>query len=210
MVKIIYLLSSFFILTGALAGELQYLTPESIDLSSFTPPTADLVTVLKLQKERTKSDCERASVEAKGFADAFFGPPYGPLSQREAEALVAFQEKLFQEVKYFTKSLKTKYQTPRPYTLSALVTPCVPTENSFSYPSGHAAIAVVSAKTLALLHPNLKSQLLERARVISFDRVLGGVHFPGDVDAGFLLGEMIFERLSSQEKFMKDVKDLKK
>jgi acid phosphatase (class A) len=199
-----------FLAGHSIAGDLVYLKSDSIDVSGFIPVSDDqLKDVLNFQKSRTKEDCERASFEAKGFADSFFGPPYGPLSHAEAKRLVDFQETLFQEVKYFAKILKTQYQVKRPYVASSKVTPCVPPENSFSYPSGHAAISIVAAKTFALLHPEFQDALLLRAKTIAFDRVLGGVHFPDDVETGRKLGELIFQALKSEPAFIEDVRKLK-
>lgn len=194
---------------SSLAGDLSYLQPGSIDVTVLRPEGPSLNVVLTYQNTRTKVECDRASVEARGFADSFFGPPYGPLSEAEADKLIEFQEKLFKEVKYFSKILKNLYQVKRPYVLSSEVTPCIPPENSFSFPSGHAAVAVVAAKSFALLYPERSDELLARAIIIGDDRVLGGVHYPEDVEAGRVLGQMIFNELRNNENFINDLRKLK-
>jgi acid phosphatase (class A) len=212
-----YFLLLLFLSLSSLAQDLVYLSPESVALSVVPAPPlagsledeADLVNVLKLQAVRTDWHCARAAHEAEGFATSFFGEPYGPLTNQEAQRLVAFQEKLFQEVKYFTKILKATYARPRPFERSVYIEPCIKLEKSGSYPSGHAAISYVAARAFAEIYPDKREAFLERAEVIGFDRVLGGVHHPSDIFAGETLGEEIFKALMESEKFRSDLEELR-
>lgn len=207
-----------FISFGALAGELYYLTPESIDLKEIpTPPVpgsqedqVDLQMVLVRQSVRTTEDCKQAAFEAHGFATSFFGAPYGPLSTKEAEKLVEFQERLFDEVNYFSRILKQNYKRERPFDRDSRVTPCIPLHHSNSYPSGHAAIAYVAARTFSMIYPKKEMEFLLRASDIAKGRVIGGVHHPTDVAAGQILGRKIFDALKNNPEFLKDVEELAK
>jgi acid phosphatase (class A) len=55
-----------------------------------------------------------------------------------------------------------------------------------SYPSGHATYGYLMAYLLSDMVPERRAQLLERAREFARQRMLCGVHFPSDIEAGRL------------------------
>ena len=59
---------------------------------------------------------------------------------------------------------------------------------SRSFPSGHAASAFAFATGAAATQPRLALPLRALATVVAYSRVHTGVHFPGDVLVGSLLG----------------------
>jgi len=62
----------------------------------------------------------------------------------------------------------------------------IPTSNSF--PSGHAASAAAFATAASRTAPVLAVPLGGLAALVGFSRVHTGVHYPGDVVLGALLG----------------------
>ncbi len=75
---------------------------------------------------------------------------------------------------------------------------------SFSFPSGHAAIAWAMVVPLSQKEPKLRWFFYALATLISFSRVYLGVHFPLDVIAGgflgWALGLIINQRVFSRKK----------
>lgn len=63
--------------------------------------------------------------------------------------------------------------------------------DSFSFPSGHAAVAFAGAVVLAAHHKKWQWYYFILAALISFSRIYLGRHFPSDVLAGILLGLLI-------------------
>lgn len=59
---------------------------------------------------------------------------------------------------------------------------------STSFPSGHSASAFAFAEGVALTEPALGAVLRVLAASVTYSRVHTGVHFPGDVLAGVLIG----------------------
>jgi undecaprenyl-diphosphatase len=62
---------------------------------------------------------------------------------------------------------------------------------SRSFPSGHSASAFAFATGIAVTQPTTAMPLLALATLVAYSRVHTGVHFPGDVLAGSLLGVSI-------------------
>ncbi len=57
-----------------------------------------------------------------------------------------------------------------------------------SFPSDHATLAGVIAVVAALAWPRWAVVFLPLGVVVGLARVLGGVHYPGDVAAGWAIG----------------------
>ncbi|MFH1400236.1 MAG: phosphatase PAP2 family protein [Nanoarchaeota archaeon] len=62
---------------------------------------------------------------------------------------------------------------------------------SFSFPSGHAAIAFASVPILGRLYPRLRWLFITYASMIALSRIYVGVHYPSDVLAGVVLGLLV-------------------
>jgi undecaprenyl-diphosphatase len=60
----------------------------------------------------------------------------------------------------------------------------------FSFPSGHAAWSIAAAMTGAAMSPALGPVLVTTALLIGASRVRLGVHYPGDVVAGQVIGAL--------------------
>ena len=66
--------------------------------------------------------------------------------------------------------------------------PCLPQEPlpaySYSYPSGHSTFGAMTAILLANMVPEKRAALFARGWQFGESRVIGGVHFPTDVESG--------------------------
>ncbi|MDQ0466511.1 acid phosphatase (class A) [Caulobacter ginsengisoli] len=86
---------------------------------------------------------------------------------------------------------------------------CVPRETwiytNGSYPSGHSLIGWSWGLVLAELVPDRSSQLVARGRDFGDSRVICGVHWQSDVDAGRDLGSALVARLHADPGFMADL-----
>jgi acid phosphatase (class A) len=86
---------------------------------------------------------------------------------------------------------------------------CVPREDwmrtNASYPSGHSMTGWAWALILAELRPDHASPLLVAGREIGQSRVVCGVHFQSDVDAGRELGAAMVARLQDHPEFRADL-----
>ena len=84
--------------------------------------------------------------------------------------------------------IKKQTARPRPYEQYASIKPCLPREDSQSFPSGHSTWYSAASELLADLLPERRERLLAVGFHAGASRVMCGVHFPTDVEAGRRLG----------------------
>ena len=112
----------------------------------------------------------------------------GPLGRRlRAVVAVAVAALLASLAATVIKLLVDRTRPPEVLGMEALV--ALPTTASF--PSGHATTAAAAATALALLVPRWRLLAVSLALLVGASRVLLGVHFVGDVLAGFVLGAAV-------------------
>jgi undecaprenyl-diphosphatase len=88
-------------------------------------------------------------------------------------------------------ALKLAFERDRPPVSEPVPEPLLESPSTFSFPSGHATVSFACATVLALAVPRLRWPLFVLAALIAWSRVYVGVHYPGDVLAGAVLGVAI-------------------
>ena len=86
---------------------------------------------------------------------------------------------------------KYTYGRPRPSRLDKDLTTVVPNPHSPSYPSEHAVAAGAASAVLAYLFPTDAQAILAQADAAGRSRLLAGVQYPSDVQAGLDLGHAV-------------------
>jgi len=170
---------------------------------------ADLDKILAYQSSRTGVDCKRASAAVFISLNTFFGPEFGPLTAEEVDNWSELFERVRLDTDHFVQDGKKRFGRARPYIASAKVKPCVQKEVTRAYPSGHAAVAQVFSLLLSDLDNARKVRFLARADQIAEDRVVAGLHYPTDVEAGKKLGAEVYKKLMAHEGFKKEFEALK-
>lgn len=103
---------------------------------------------------------------------------------------------------------KATYHRPRP-PVGNTAPICVPREawieTDGSYPSGHGLIGWAWASVIAELVPEKASPILARGKAFGDSRVVCGVHFQSDIEAGRYLGSALVTRLHDEPTFMSDL-----
>ncbi|HEY8521078.1 MAG TPA: phosphatase PAP2 family protein [Gammaproteobacteria bacterium] len=103
---------------------------------------------------------------------------------------------------------KDHYRRKRPFLVEEGPVCIVPSEEfaaSGSYPSGHSAVGWLYALVLAQVAPEHAAAILARGRAYGESRVVCGVHYPSDVDAGRLASSVVFAALAGNAEFQADV-----
>jgi hypothetical protein len=99
-------------------------------------------------------------------------------------------------------SLKRRFNRPRPTQFCPTLYPPVPVPGHASYPAGHAVIANLTAHVLMevtadpITHKSPYEQpLLKLAEEIGRNRVIAGLHFKSDIEAGAEVGRLTHQFL---------------
>ena len=100
-------------------------------------------------------------------------------------------------------NLKNTYKRPRPDEVAIMFDINwtgdgiqMTTDDTYSYPSGHACQAYYIALKLSPIFPSLKEHFLEVANMVAQSRIDRGVHFLSDIEAGKLLAYKLHKELS--------------
>jgi acid phosphatase (class A) len=212
-----------FIATGATGAAAQslhtqtatYLDVHQVDLSKLLPPPpaaesargqVDMATVLEVQRTRTTEQVERARADVKKsvfrFADVL-GPAFNQANLPKTAALF---DAANHDASMIAKSGKDFFSRARPYIANPDVHPSVPLnpkDGYDSYPSGHATFGYMTAILLAQMVPEKRDAIFVRGREYGENRVVDGVHYPSDVEAGRIDGTLVAEALMADPEFQK-------
>ena len=102
---------------------------------------------------------------------------------------------------------KAQYRRERPF-VGNFQPICVDRDNELasspSFPSGHATLGWTLGLILAELAPDRATEVLARARAYGESRVVCGVHFVSDIEAGRLTGSSVVAAEHGQPAFLDD------
>lgn len=87
------------------------------------------------------------------------------------------------------KILKVKIKRRRPFITIESINKIIPPPDEFSFPSGHSAAAAVFCYCTFFHFPAFVGYIMLGWMVlVGFSRVYNGVHYPGDVLMGYIMG----------------------
>lgn len=108
------------------------------------------------------------------------------------------------------KAPKADFARKRPFLSDDKAPVCVAKDDWLvhqgSYPSGHAAIGWAWALILSELAPDRAAEITRRGLQFGESRVVCGVHYPSDVEAGRTVGAALVARLHGDPAFMADLR----
>ena len=203
---------------GSASGYLGANVPDS---SVFIPPPppvgspADTVDVSTFDNTRRLQGSPRWSlatsdaVQSPAAMLADFQCAVGaPLSAATAPRLNHLLTRLARDAGSIVNKAKDKYQRPRPFTRRPGPI-CVDNRDdiakSWSYPSGHSTGGWSTALVLAELAPDRAAQILARGRAYGESRVVCGVHYVSDIEAGRSNAAGLVAALHADPAFRADV-----
>jgi acid phosphatase (class A) len=193
-----------------------YVITGGLDLTLFLPPPPlqasdqtrrEIEEILRFQSTRTKSMVAAAQADqelsAFRFADVL-GPQF---NKTNLPSSATFFTRVVNTAATVVEPAKSIWNRPRPYDFDSRVRPCVSKPTNSSYPSGHATVAYVLAIVLAQIVPEKSAALFARAQEFAVNRVVGGVHYRSDIEAGRICGTLLAAALFNQPGFIADLSE---
>jgi acid phosphatase (class A) len=191
-----------------------YFDPANFDYKTLlgNPPAAgspeeqqEIAVLLQKQATRTPDDVARIKVEAHPDIHFFLNVLGSWFVLDHLPATAKLLQNVDKEEHPIVDAAKKFWKRPRPPFQDERIHPAVEIPSNASYPSGHSTFGNLNAMVLAELAPDLKDKILARGQQIGEDRLLGGVHFPSDVKAGYTLAAALFAKLMADPAFQTDL-----
>jgi acid phosphatase (class A) len=133
-----------------------------------------------------------------------------PISEETTPHLNMLLRRVRMDASRANDRAKNHYKRLRPFMVSNEA-PCSLDESSpNSYPSGHASIGWAWALALAEIVPDRSDRILQRGLEFGTSRMVCGVHYRSDVEAGRLVGAATVSRLHRDSIFVSQLELAKK
>jgi acid phosphatase (class A) len=197
------------------ADPVPYLTATQLDLIPYLPPPTLAGTeadrreqqfVIAVQAQATKERVAQAERDGDESVFAMFALQLGPMFNADAlpRATEMF-ERMGATEDEVVDPVKKHYGRVRPYMADpAEIKPLIRASRSGSYPSGHTTRVTMTAAILAGMLPEKAATIWARAEDYAASRVVGGMHYPQDLDGGRRAGTAITATLMADSEFLAD------
>jgi acid phosphatase (class A) len=185
-----------------------YLAPPPADDSDQTK--AEINELLDLQKNRTPDMEKAAQADQEEVVFRFADVLGADFATEKLPLTTAFFAKVHKAEGDNVDPAKDVWGRPRPFLKDSRIQPCVKLSKSGSYPSGHATTGTLFGIFLARMIPEKKAELFARAQIFAHNRMVGGVHYRSDIEAGRIAGTLIAAELWRKAGFRKEFEEAKK
>lgn len=199
---------------SARAEEPVYIRSGQVDLAKVLAPAPlpdsrttqdDFRILFELQASRTPAQVEQAKTDVLRVLSGFSGAVGTDLSKTAAPVANEVIDRAWKQAYVLVIEAKKHWARERPYLVNAKIQLVLPAENTPSYPSGHATYGTLMAILLANMVPEKATAIFERGWEMGFDRLIGGVHYPSDVDAGRISASVLGAELLRSPVFQADL-----
>ena len=73
-----------------------------------------------------------------------------------------------------------------------------------NYPSGHSTVGTLMGIELSSMLPEKRAEIMARAWEYARNRVVGGIHYPSDIEMGRISGTVIAQTISTHPDFSQE------
>jgi acid phosphatase (class A) len=192
-------------------------TPErnpavQVDPSVFIPPPPQADGALELAEraivrgpwtaERRQQALEDNQIDPFAAFDNVLGPNF---TGANFPATAAVLDRAGRAAGFAGDPIKFVHRRDRPFVHDDSIVTCIPRPTSYSYPSGHAALGFGWSLVLAELIPSRADAIINRGRDFTWSRVVCGVHYPSDAEAGRTVAAAAIARLHADPDFQREL-----
>jgi acid phosphatase (class A) len=213
--RIVFVLAAVILLSAcALQAKAKtYVTPAELDLVKLLPPPPaqdseatkkEIEEILNFQENRTDKMTAYAMADQE-ISIFRFGDVMGDKFTKEN---LPITEEFFHNVTANASAIsgpaKDYWKRPRPSVFDPRVKPCVKVPPNAAYPSGHSTAGNLMAIILANMVPEKSSEIFGRGWAFAVNRIIGGVHYRSDSEAGRMAATVIAAYMFKNSDFMAD------
>lgn len=197
------LLIAVLLLAGpAFAEDKPFITSKDLDIIAILPPPpangsaedkAQQALVIAVQKAASKERIALAEHDVDEDVFTMFAGVLGPNFKKENLPLATpFFARIGDTEDSVVDEAKKVFGRVRPWVINPAEIPALTRKSSSpAYPSGHTTRVTMTAAVLAAMLPEKREALWARAREYAESRVVGGMHYPNDLDGGVRAGSAI-------------------
>jgi acid phosphatase (class A) len=170
---------------------------------------AELDELLTLQRTRTPAQVAAARSDRKKDVSRFYAALGLDAEQPpDLPRLRSLMDDVESDVGLYVRAAKKKFRRLRPYELEPTLEPCIDdVQADLSFPSGHATYGYVVAELLAKLVPERHVVLKIRAEEFARQRMVCGVHFRSDLEAGRKAAQWLAHQLDEAPVYRRDANE---
>jgi len=208
-------------------AESGYLAGREVDYRTFLsgPPAVDSLgdrADQGLVEAYQAVDADRwqaADLDQNGLYPRFAQAFGRPIDKKTSPALIALLDRAVIDAEATATAAKDHFERPRPFQRLQLQRVCDkssppkpeahPTHGS-SYPSGHSTRGWTVAMILARVAPDRSEALMARAQEYEESRLVCGMHFPSDIEAGHEVAVAVVAHLDASNEFQADLNKARK
>jgi acid phosphatase (class A) len=197
----------------------EYIQAESLDLAIVLPPppangskqiSDEIKELLDLQRSRTDSQVKSAIEDTELSAFRFDDVLGARFNEANLPVTAAFFKAALENAGAIVDPVKKFWNRPRPYVIDSTIRPCVAKPAIASYPSGHSTDGNLIAILLANMVPEKREDLFKRGWKFAFNRMIGGVHYRSDIEAGRIAATVIAVEFFKSQRFIKEYSKAKR
>ena len=167
---------------------------QKITLENPIPEEAEidkLIAICHSATEKDKEEYKKCDTDASYFIKEH-------LAKNDLQFDNSVIEYIEEQCVPIVRHYKNFFNRPRPYQVAAFHNKELRrfktgTASTPSYPSGHTVQPLVVALHYSKKYPEHKNALLEGAKICGYGRVLAGLHYPTDYEAGVKLAQGLME-----------------
>jgi acid phosphatase (class A) len=199
-----------------------YLAETDADFANLLPPPPadgspadkrDMQMLLDLQKTLTPERLERIQIDTEQSVYRVAGEILGPSFTKDRFPLAgAFFDKVNKDSAVGVRAIKQKYKRLRPFQANKEVQSppnIAAASQGPTYPSGHGTFGAEVALLLSVMVPEKRSELFARGWQYGEQRILSGVAYPSDWEAGHIGATVMVTLMLQKPEFRADFEAVK-
>jgi acid phosphatase (class A) len=199
-----------------------YLAETDADFANLLPPPPvdaspadkrDMQVLLDLQKTLTPERLERIQADTEQSVYRVAGEILGPGFTKDRFPLAgAFFDKVNKDSAVGVRAIKQKYKRLRPFQANKEVQSppnIAAASQGPTYPSGHGTFGAEVALLLSMMVPEKRSELFGRGWQYGEQRILSGVAYPSDWEAGHIGATVMVTLMLQKPEFKADFEAVK-